>query len=52
MTFPFRDIELENRLLALQNALLKSGGARGKVLTSDEQAVRDLPRLVCRALPR
>ena len=41
MTFPFRDLELENRLLALQNALLKSGGARRKALTGDEQAVRD-----------
>ena len=52
MTFPFRDLELENRLLALQNALLKSGGTRRKVLTSDEQAVRDFGRALFAALFR
>ena len=52
MTFPFRDLELENRLLALQNALLKSGGARRKVLTGDEQAVRDFGRALFAALFR
>ncbi len=34
-------LELANRLLALQNALLRSGGARRKAPTRDEQTVRD-----------
>ena len=34
-------LELANRLLALQNALLRSGGARRKAPTPNEQTVRD-----------
>ncbi len=34
-------LELANRLLALQNALLRSGAGRRKAPTRDEQTVRD-----------
>ena len=52
MTFPFRELELENRLLALQNALLRSSGARRKVLSPEAQAVRDFGRALFAALFR
>ncbi len=40
--FPYSELELENKLLRLQNALLKSGGQRrDAVLSADEQAVQD-----------
>ena len=41
MTWPFGALELENRLLALQNALLRSGGRRRSRPTKDERTVRD-----------
>ena len=40
-TFPFGELELENRLQTLQIALLRSGGQRRQVLTPEAQAVRD-----------
>ncbi len=36
LKFDLSQIELENRLLALQNALLRSGGKRRKALTREE----------------
>ena len=50
MVFLFRELELENRLLALQNALLRSGGARRKVLTAEERLVRDFGQALFAAL--
>ncbi|MBW7885363.1 MAG: CHAT domain-containing protein [Caldilineaceae bacterium] len=41
MTFPFDQRALEHRLLALQNALLRSGGVMRSALSPEEQAVRD-----------
>ncbi len=42
MQFPFGKLELENHLLKLQNALLKSGGLhRDAVLSKEGQAVQD-----------
>lgn len=38
---PFDDQELKNRLLEIEVALLRSGGERRKVLSSDHQAVQD-----------
>ena len=40
MTWPFSELELENRLLALQNALLRSGGQLRKALTPEEETVQ------------
>ena len=52
MIFPFRDLELENRLLTLHNALLKSDSPRRKMLTDDAQTVRDFGRALFVALLR
>ncbi len=52
MDFPFRELDLENRLLALQNALLRSGGARRKVLTDEERSVRGFGQALFAALFR
>ena len=41
---PFGELELKNRLLELQNALLRSGGARRRALTSHEQTVQNFGR--------
>jgi len=41
MHFPFDELELENNLLRLQNALLASGGSRRIAPTKDQQAVQD-----------
>jgi hypothetical protein len=38
---PFDDLQMENALLKLQNALLRSGGSRRKVLSPEQKAVRD-----------
>lgn len=40
MRFPFDELALKNHLLQLQNALLRSGGQRRRLLTNEEQAVR------------
>lgn len=44
------DLELENRLLALQNALLRSGGQRRKLLSADERTVQNFGRELFAAL--
>ncbi len=41
MRFPFDELALENRLQALQIALLRSGGRRRQVLSPEEQTVQD-----------
>jgi uncharacterized protein YjdB len=41
MHFPYDELVLENRLLALKNALLGSGGDRRTSLSPEEQAVQD-----------
>jgi hypothetical protein len=50
MRFPFDELMLENRLLSLQNALLRSGGRRRTVLSREEQAVQDFGRALFDAL--
>jgi outer membrane protein assembly factor BamD (BamD/ComL family) len=50
MHFPFDTLVLENRLLTLQNALLRSGGPRRRTLSPEEQAVQDFGRELFEAL--
>jgi ABC-type branched-subunit amino acid transport system substrate-binding protein len=44
MHFPFNDLELSNRLLALENTLLRSGGKRRKIASPEEQTVNEFGR--------
>jgi len=48
--FPFSDLELENRLQALQIALLRTGSILRQVLTPEEQAVQALGRALFEVL--
>jgi hypothetical protein len=41
MQFPLDDLELENQLLTLQNALLRSGGKPRHIMLPEEQSVQD-----------
>jgi formylglycine-generating enzyme required for sulfatase activity len=50
MRFPLDDLALENRLLALQNALLRSGGQPRRALSPELQAVQDFGRELFEAL--
>jgi formylglycine-generating enzyme required for sulfatase activity/outer membrane protein assembly factor BamD (BamD/ComL family) len=50
MRFPFDELVLENRLLKLQNALLRSGGQPRRTLSEEEQAVLDFGRALFEAL--
>ena len=50
MHFPFDELALENRLQALQIALLRSGGKRRRVNLPEEQTVQDFGRDLCAAL--
>ena len=50
MYFPFDKLTLENKLLALQNALLRSGGKRRLTLSPGEQTVQDFGRALFDAL--
>ncbi|HEY7347373.1 MAG TPA: tetratricopeptide repeat protein [Ktedonobacterales bacterium] len=50
MRFPFDETLLENHLLKLQNALLRSGEERRRALTPEEQAVRGFGRQLFEAL--
>jgi tetratricopeptide (TPR) repeat protein len=50
MHFPFDELALENRLKDLQIALLRSGGKRRQVLSSEEQAVQNFGRDLFNAL--
>jgi hypothetical protein len=40
MQFPFDEFALENRLLNLQNSLLRSGGQRRQVLSPEQNIVQ------------
>jgi tetratricopeptide (TPR) repeat protein len=50
MRFPFDELELENRLQALQIALLRSGGKRRRILTPEEGSVRNFGKSLFNAL--
>jgi len=49
MHFPFGDSELENKLLALENALLRSGGSH-RGISPQEQTVRDFGERLFKAI--
>ena len=44
LRFPFDDILLQNRLLSVENAVLRSGGQRRQTLSPDELAVQEFGR--------
>lgn len=48
MHFPFDELALENQLLALQNALLRSGGKRRRIPSQEEQAVQNFDSMSSR----
>lgn len=50
LVFPFDELALENQLLALQNALLRSGGKRRQALVTEGQAVQNFGRALFDAL--
>jgi formylglycine-generating enzyme required for sulfatase activity/CHAT domain-containing protein len=50
MHFPFDELVLENRLLTLQNALLRSGGKLRRVPSAEEQAVQEFGQTLFDAL--
>lgn len=50
MKFPFDELALENRLNALQIALLRSGGSRRQVLSPEEHAIQSFGRELFNAL--
>jgi Tol biopolymer transport system component len=50
MRFPFDRLALNNQLLSLQNALLRSGVTRRRIAAPDEQAVQDFGRALFDAL--
>ena len=50
MRFPFDKLVLEKHLLALENALLRSGGVRRRVMAPAEQAVQEFGQAIFDAL--
>ena len=50
MRFPFDELQLDSRLKDLQIALLRSGGRRRQILSSEEQAVQAFGRALFNAL--
>src|SRR5919202_5936345 len=50
MRFPFDEWELENRLLALENTLLRSGGARRRIPSEEEQPIQEFGQSLLEAL--
>ena len=50
MRFPFDELALQNRLQALEIALLRSGGSRRRVLSPEEQTVQDFGQALFNAL--
>jgi len=50
MRFPFDELALENQLLALQNALLRSGGNRRRIHSPEEQVVQNFGHALFDAL--
>ncbi len=50
MRFPFDELALENRLLTLQNALLRSGGTRRAALSAEQRNVQGFGQALFEAL--
>ena len=50
MRFPYDELQLENRLLHLQNALLRSGGKQRKSLSPQEQTIQTFGQDLFKAL--
>src|SRR5690242_9028696 len=50
MHFPFDKLALENQLLSLQNALLRSGGSYRQMLSPEEQTIRQFGQALFGAL--
>lgn len=50
MRFPFDKLALDNRLLTLENALLRSGETRRRILSPDDQTVQDFGQALFNAL--
>ena len=50
MRFPFDELALKAHLLALENALLRSGGTRRQVLSREEEEVQQFGRCLFEAL--
>ena len=50
MIFPLSELQLENILIKLEKALLRSGGSRRTALTPDEEAVREFGTMLFEAL--
>ena len=50
MRFPFDDLALESQLKDLQIALLRSGGKRRQILSTEEQTVQNFGRALFNAL--
>ncbi len=50
MHFPFDELALENRLLALENALLRSGGRHRQIPSAEEQIVQNFGHALFDAL--
>ena len=50
MHFPFDELTLENQLLKLQMALLRSGGRRRQALSPEQQAVQEFGQALFEAL--
>jgi site-specific recombinase XerD len=48
--FPFDEQQLENQLQALQDALLRSGGKRRKIVSPEEQTIQNFGRALFDAL--
>jgi len=50
MRFPFAEWELENKLLTLENTLLRSGETRRRIPSQEEQPVQDFGQSLLQAL--
>src|SRR5215207_1022801 len=50
MRFPFDKWELENKLLTLENALLRSGGTRRRVPSEEEKTIQEFGQSLLQAL--
>ncbi len=50
MPFPFGELDLEKRLLTIQNAVLRSGGKRRSILSPEQEAVREFGHALFNAL--
>jgi hypothetical protein len=50
MRFPFEEWELENKLLTIENTLLRSGQTRRRIPSQEEQPVQDFGRSLLQSL--